>query len=102
MKPQRSEILSRLAKFVDLDSDGLRRFILQSMMDVREFTLSSLHETVSKRFEVSRKVIASMIGYICSSLGILHVCKESYRSPKTYMIREEYADIARSVLSRTL
>lgn len=100
MKPQRSLIFCRLAKFVDLDSDGLRRCILQSIMDAREFTVSSLHETVSKRFEVSRKVVASMIGYICSSLGILHVNKESYRSPKTYVFREEYADIARSVLSK--
>jgi hypothetical protein len=102
MITQRSEILSRLAKFVDLDSDGLRRFVLQSIMDAGEFTVSSLHETISKRFEVSRKVVASMIGYICSRLGILHVSKESYRSPKTYMFKEEYADIALSVLSRTL
>jgi hypothetical protein len=99
MKPRRSEILSRLAKFVDMDNDGLRRYILQSIMEAREFTVGSLHENVSRRFEVSRKVVASMIGYICSRLGILHVNKESYRSPKTYMLREEYADIARSVLS---
>jgi Protein of unknown function (DUF2551) len=99
MKPRRSEILSRLAKFVDMDNDGLRRYILQSIMEAREFTVGSLHETVSRRFEVSRKVVASMIGYICSRLGILHVNKDSYRSPKTYVLREEYADIARSVLS---
>jgi hypothetical protein len=98
MNPHRSEILSRLAKFVNMDSDGLRRFILQSIMEAREFTVNSLYETVSQRFQVSRKVVASMIGYICSSLGILHVNKESYKSPKIYMLREEYADIARSVL----
>lgn len=98
MNPHRSEILSRLAKFVNMDSDGLRRYILQSIMEAREFTVSSLHETVSQKFQVSRKVVASMIGYICSSLGILHVNKESYKSPKIYILREEYADIARSVL----
>lgn len=98
MKPHRSEIFSRLLRFVNMDSDGLRRYILQSIMDAREFTVNSLYETVSQRFQVSRKVVASMIGYICSSLGILHVNKESYKSPKIYMIREEYADIAISVL----
>jgi hypothetical protein len=102
MKAKRSEILSRLVKFVDMDNDGLRRYILQSIMEAREFTVGSLHETVSQKFEVSRKVVASMIGYICSSLGILHVNKESYRSPKTYFLREEYADIAKLVLSRNL
>jgi len=42
-----------------------------------------------------------MTGYICSSLGILRVNKASYRSPKTYTLREEYADIARTVLMLT-
>ena len=98
MNPQRSEILNRMVKFLDLDGDGLRRFVLQSILEEREFTVASLHEAVSKRFDVSRKVVASMIGYICSRLGILHVNKRSYRSPKTYLVREEYADIARSAL----
>jgi Protein of unknown function (DUF2551) len=99
MRPQRSEIMSRLVKFLDLDTDGLRRFVLQYILECREFTISSLYETVSREFEVSRKVVASMIGYICSRLGILHVNKKSYRSPRTYMLKEKYADLARLVLS---
>lgn len=99
MKTQRSEIMSRLVRFLDLDGDGLRRFVLQCMVEANEFTVVSLHEIVSRRFVVSRKVVASMIGYICSRLGILHVIKRSYRSPKAYMLRDEYADIARSVLT---
>jgi hypothetical protein len=99
MKPQRSEILSRMVRFLNLDSDGLRRFVLESILDAREFTVTSLYESVSQRFNVSRKVVASMIGYICSRLGILHVNKKSYRAPKTYVLRDEYADIARAVLA---
>jgi hypothetical protein len=99
MKPQRSEIFSRLVRFLNLDTDGLRRFVLQSMLDSREFTVASLHESVSLRFSVSRKVLASMIGYICSRLGILRVNKRSYRSPTTYVLRDEYADVARAVLA---
>jgi hypothetical protein len=102
MKQQQSEILNRLARFVHMDNNGLRRFILETIVETRQFTVNALHETVSQKFEVSRKVVASMIGYICSSLGILHVNKASYRSPKTYMLRDEYADIARSVLSDTV
>jgi hypothetical protein len=101
MAGQKSEILSRLTRFLRLDADGLRRFVLQSIIEVREFTVGSLHEVVDRKYEVSRKVVASMIGYICSSLGILRVNKASYRSPKTYTLREEYADIARTVLMLT-
>ncbi len=99
MKAQRSEILSRMVRFLNLDTDGLRRFVLESIVEAREFTVASLYESVSQRFNVSRKVVASMIGYICSRLGILHVNKKSYRAPKTYVLRDEYADIARAVLA---
>jgi hypothetical protein len=99
MKSQRSEILVRMVSFLNLDTDGLRRVVLESIVEAREFTVVSLHESVSKRFNVSSKVVASMIGYICSRLGILHVNKTSYRTPKTYVLRDEYADIARAVLA---
>lgn len=99
MKSQRSEILGRMVSFLNLDPDGLRRVVLESIVEAREFTVASLHEVVSKRYSVSRKVVASMIGYICSRLGILHVNKKSYRAPKTYLLRDEYADIARAVLA---
>jgi len=88
-----------MVRFLNLDTDGLRRIVLESMMEAREFTVASLHESVSQRFDVSRKTLASMIGYICSRLGILHVNKKSYRAPKTYVLRDEYADIARAALS---
>lgn len=99
MKSQRSEILGRMVSFLNLDPDGLRRVVLESIVEAREFTVASLHEIVSKRYSVSRKVVASMIGYICSRLGILHVNKKSYRAPRTYLLRDEYADIARAVLA---
>jgi len=85
--------------FLDLDSDGLRRIVLQSMVQSQEFTVVSLHEVVCKEVNVSRKVVASMTGYISSRLGILHVNRKSYRAPRTYAIRDEYADIARAVLA---
>ena len=88
-----------MMNFLDLDSDGLRRVVLESMVQSQEFTVLSLHEEVSKEVNVSRKVVASMTGYISSRLGILHVNKKSYRAPRTYALRDEYADIARAVLA---
>ncbi len=106
MKPERSEIFGRMAKFLNLDTDGLRRIVLESILEAGEFTVASLYETVRQRLDVSKKTIASMVGYICSSLGILHVMQKSYRAPRSYVLRNEYADIARaaidgSVISRT-
>jgi hypothetical protein len=98
MKPPQLEVLIRLVRFLDVDAHGLRRFVLSWIVETREFTADSLYEIVSQRFEVSRKSIASLIGYISSHLGLLHVSKRSYRSPNTYMLKEEYADLARSVL----
>ncbi len=98
MRSQQHEIMSRLLHFLDMDAHGLRRFILQSIVEIGEFTVNSLYDTVYKQFDVYKKVVASMIGYICSRLGILRVNRTSYRSPKTYILRKEYADIAKLVL----
>lgn len=99
MKPERSEIFGRMVRFLDLDTDGLRRVVLESIVEAQEFTVTSIHECVCRKIDVSKKVIASMIGYICSRLGILHVNKKSYRAPMSYVLRDEYADIARAALA---
>lgn len=99
MKPERSEIFGRMVRFLDLDTDGLRRAVLESIVEAQEFTVTSIHESVCRKIDVSKKVIASMIGYICSRLGILHVNKKSYRAPMSYVLRDEYADIARAALA---
>lgn len=101
MNPQQPEIWARLVRFLNLDKDGIRRLILVSMVDAREFTISELHRIISERAQVSRRVVASMIGYICSRLGLLHVSRSSYRSPIVYNLREEYAELARSALALT-
>ncbi|HPC88933.1 MAG TPA: DUF2551 domain-containing protein [Methanothrix sp.] len=88
-----------MVRFLDLDTDGLRRIVLESILDAGEFTVATLHDIVRRRLDVSRKAVASMVGYICSSLGILHVMQKSYRAPRSYVLRNEYADIARQVLA---
>jgi len=49
MKPQRSEILGRMVRFLNLDTDGLRRVVLESIVEAQEFTVASIHESVCKR-----------------------------------------------------
>lgn len=98
MTSQRSEIYLRLVRFLSQDRDGLRRMVVQSIIEMKQFTVLTIHDMIAPKVPVSKKVIASMIGYICSRLGILHVNKTSYKSPMTYALKEEYAEIARRAL----
>jgi predicted transcriptional regulator len=96
-----SEIAGRLVQFLDLDTDGRRRFVLGVILEAGEITVTSLYRAVKEQFETSRKVVASLLGYICSKLGILRAHKKSYRLPTVYILKEEYADLVRSVLKAT-
>ncbi|RLG21742.1 hypothetical protein DRN72_03350, partial [Methanosarcinales archaeon] len=48
--------------------------------------------------KVSRKVIASMVGYIHSNLGILKAHKKDYKSPVVYSIKEEYLGLVSAMI----
>lgn len=101
MSSMQSEIVGRLVQFLDLDTDGRRRFVLGVILEASEITVTSLYRAVKEQFETSRKVVASLLGYICSKLGILRAHKKSYRLPTVYILKEEYADLVRSVLNAT-
>lgn len=101
MSSMQSEIADRLVQFLDLDTDGRRRFVLGVILEAGEITVTSLYRAVKEQFETSRKVVASLLGYICSKLGILRAHKKSYRLPTVYILKEEYADLVRSVLKST-
>lgn len=101
MSSMQSEIAGRLVQFLDLDTDGRRRFVLGVILEADEITVTSLYRAVKEQFETSRKVVASLLGYICSKLGILRAHKKSYRLPTVYILKEEYADLVRSVLNAT-
>ena len=101
MSSMQSEIAGRLVQFLDLDTDGRRRFVLGVILEAGEITVTSLYRAVKEQFETSRKVVASLLGYICSKLGILRAHKKSYRLPTVYILKEEYAELVRSVLKAT-
>jgi len=101
MSSIRSEIANRLAQFLDLDKDGRRRFVLEVILETGEITVSSLYKAVKERYETSRKVVASLLGYMCSKLGILSAYKKSYRLPTVYVLRDNYVDLVRFMLKST-
>ncbi len=94
----KSKIKRRLQTFIELDVDGLRSHILSVFLQVQKTTIDELHQKITSKFEISRSAVASMVGYIYSTLGILRSYKESYKTPIVYSLKEEYADLLRTEL----
>jgi hypothetical protein len=98
MSSFRSKVRKRLEKYLELDKSGIRKYLLKFVVKLRQFTVDTIHKAVSRRFKVSRKVIASMVGYIHSNLGILKAHKKDYKSPVVYSIKEEYLGLVSSMI----
>ncbi|WP_406657370.1 DUF2551 domain-containing protein [Methanolobus sp. ZRKC2] len=94
----RSKIKRRLQRFIELDVNGLRSFILSKFLDTKEITVDELHTSITKKYDISRSAIASMVGYIYSKIGVLRSHKESYKTPIVYSLKEEYVDLIKKAL----
>lgn len=94
------KIKKRLEKYLELDTNGIRNYIVSIFLDIKKATVDSIHKIISKKYDVSQNVVASMIGYIHSKLGILRAHKKSYKTPILYSLKEEYIDLVTSVLNK--
>jgi len=94
----KEKIKKRLEKYIELDTDGIRNFILNIFLSVKEATVDVVHRILSKKYDVSHNMVASMIGYIHSKLGILKARKESYKTTIVYSLREDYVELVKSTL----
>ncbi|MHC1631037.1 MAG: DUF2551 domain-containing protein [Methanotrichaceae archaeon] len=101
MNSLQPEIANRLIQFLNLDKDGRRRFVLKAILKAGKITVSTLYKAANERYDTSPRVVASLLGYICSKLGILRAYKKSYRLPTVYVLREDYADLVRLTLEIT-
>ena len=95
----RTKITSRVEKFIEVDATGYRRAILCIFIKLKKATIDEIHEKLSKKYNVTRNTVASMVGYIHSKLGILRSHKESYKTPIIYSLREEYLDLILKVVT---
>lgn len=100
MEPLKLRIKRRLEVYLELDIDGIRKLVLNLLLKLKKVTVDLLFGELNKRFKISYSAVASTLGYIHSKLGILHVFKESYKTPTVYSLKEEYVEIIRSALSR--
>ncbi len=93
-------IKRRLEVYLELDIDGLRKFVINILLKLKKVTVDMLHQELNKRFKISYSAVASTLGYIHSKLGILHAVKESYKTPIVYSLKEEYVELIKSALSK--
>ncbi len=93
-------IKRRLEMYIELDIDGIRKFIIDILLRLKKVTVVLLYKELHLKFKVSYSAVASTLGYIHSKLGILHAHKESYKTPIVYSLKEEYEDIVKSVLNK--
>jgi len=94
-------IKRRLEVYLELDMDGIRKFIIDILLRLKRLTVDQLFKELNKKFKISFSAVASTMGYIHSKLGILHAYKESYKTPIVYSLKEEYVDIVESALSKS-
>ncbi|MCL7415433.1 MAG: DUF2551 domain-containing protein [ANME-2 cluster archaeon] len=92
-------IKNRLETYLELDTDGIRNFILNIFLNLKEATVDVIHKILSKKYDVSHNMVASMIGYIHSKLGILKAHKESYKTTTVYSLKDDYIDLVKSTLN---
>ncbi len=100
MEALKLRIKRRLEEYLELDIDGLRKFIINILLKLKKVTVDMLYQELTKKFKVSYSAVASTLGYIHSKLGILHATKESYKTPIVYSLKEEYVDLIKSALYR--
>jgi hypothetical protein len=94
-------IKRRLEVYLELDIDGIRKFIIDILLRLKKLTVDQLFNELNKKFKISFSAVASTLGYIHSKLGILHAYKESYKTPIVYSLKEEYVDIVENALSKS-
>ena len=95
-------IKERLEKYLELDTAGIRNTLLNIFLEIKETTIDTIHEILSKKYEVSHNMVASMVGYVHSKLGILRAYKESYKTPTIYTIKEDYIEMVKSALIKPM
>ena len=100
MEALKLRIKRRLEVYLELDIDGLRKFVINILLKLKKVTVDMLHQELNKRFKISYSAVASTLGYIHSKLGILHAVKESYKTPIVYSLKEEYVELIKSALSK--
>jgi hypothetical protein len=98
-----NEITKRLYDYLQTDTQGIRRVVLQAFVKMKRLTADTLHRIlVERNFTITLKQVTAMLGVIHSKLGILHAHKNSYDAKYEYSIKEKYSDMVERALYNTV
>jgi len=89
-------IKERLEKYLELDTAGIRNTLLNIFLEIKEATVDAIHKILSRKYDVSHNMVASMIGYVHPKLGILKANKESYKTPIVYTLKDDNEKLVKS------
>lgn len=95
------EIERRLKKYLSRDKTGIRHEVLSLFVKVKSLTISDIHRTLKKQFDISYQSVASMVGTIAAKIGILHVQRNKDNAATVYLLKEQYLDLVRRVIAST-
>jgi hypothetical protein len=89
----KTEIESRLKKYLSRDNSGIRHELLNTFVRMKSLTIAETFEHLRTKFTISYHSVASMVGIIASKIGILRVKKDKDNDTTTYELKDQYTDL---------
>jgi len=91
---KRQEIELRLRKYLERDRKGIRRKLLWILLEGGKYTTEEIYEKLDTK-DVNQRGVSAMVGLMCARLGII---KTELGEKNRYFIKQEYADLVKSIL----
>ena len=96
MKEREKEIKLRLRRYLERDKKGIRKELLKLLLDNKKYTTDEIYQKLKdKDLDLKARGVSAMVGLMSARLGIL---KMELGEKNKYYLKEEYADLVKSVL----
>lgn len=96
MKETKKEIELRLRRYLERDKKGIRKELLKLLLDNKKYTTDEIYQKLKdKDLDLKARGVSAMVGLMSARLGIL---KMELGEKNKYYLKEEYADLVRSIL----
>jgi len=96
VKEREKEIKLRLRRYLERDKKGIRKELLKLLLDNKKYTTDEIYQKLKdKDLDLKARGVSAMVGLMSARLGIL---KMELGEKNKYYLKEEYADLVKSVL----
>jgi len=96
VKETKKEIEYRLRRYLERDKKGIRKELLKLLLDNKKYTTDEIYQKLKdKDLDLKARGVSAMVGLMSARLGIL---KMELGEKNKYYLKEEYADLVRSIL----